>query len=171
MATDDYRTDLPVHAGRALRMARPWPVSDDPTSIGMIVGGIGTVILAAFVIARASTMYRDAGAASPEHEVGALIAQLLVVVALAAGVVFYRRGFSRRVVCLSAGVAGGLGVGFALLPYLVAHQSWLTVLLGIIVALFLDLVLTATAVVAALFLPLWWEPQPTAGEPNGNPPQ
>jgi hypothetical protein len=153
-------SDLPLDPSlrtRKLRLARPWPFSEDLIGFGVAIGGLAMLALGVFVMSRASTMYVKAGAASPESDAGALMAQLLVVVALVAGVVVYRRGYCLRLVYLCAGTAGGLGLVFALLPYLVARQSWLTTLLGTIVAVVFDLFLAGIAVVAARFLPLWWE--------------
>jgi hypothetical protein len=109
------------------------------------------------LVNRQTEIYQQAGAASFEAACGAAMAQLLVILALLGAGTAYRRGYSMRWVYAASGVAAALAVAFALLPHLAAGHSWLTTVLGFIVAIVFDLVLAVEVLLATAYVPLWWE--------------
>jgi hypothetical protein len=118
---------------------------------------IVALIYGVALVSRQAEIYHEAGAAPFEATSGAVMAQLLVVLALLGAGVAYRWGLPVRWVYLASGIAAALAVTFALLPHLAAGHDWLTTLLGFLVAIVYDLVLAVEVALATAYLPLWWE--------------
>lgn len=121
------------------------------------------------LVNRQAEIYQDAGAAAFEAASGAVVAQLLVILALLAAGAAYRWGFPIRWVYAAGGVAAVLAVGFALLPHLAAGNAWLTTLLGLLVAIGYDVLLAFEVALATAYLPLGWKRPATdpAQKPSG----
>jgi hypothetical protein len=147
----------PVTAARSLRLPRPWPFGHDATAVMSAIAVVIALIYGLSLVNRHGQIYEEAGAASFEAVSGAAVAQMLVILALAGAGVAYRRGFPMRWVFSAAGLAGVLAVTFALLPHLAADHSWLTTLLGFLVAIVFNLILAVEVLLATRYAPLWWE--------------
>jgi hypothetical protein len=142
-----------------LRLPRRWPFGQDATGVMAALAVVVALIYGLALVDRHAEIYREAGAAAFEAASGALVAQVLVLLALLAAGVAYRRGYPMRWVHLAAGVAAVFAVAFALLPHLAAGHDWLTTLLGFLVAIVFGLVLAVEVLLAAVYAPLWWERQ------------
>jgi hypothetical protein len=140
-----------------LRLPRRWPFGHDATGVMAAIAVVVALIYGVTLVNRQAEIYQEAGVASFEAASGAATAQFLVFLALVGAGTAYRRGYPMRWVYAAAGTAAALALGFALLPHLAAGHSWLTTLLGFIVAIVFDLVLAVEVVLATAYLPLWWE--------------
>jgi hypothetical protein len=149
----------PVAAGRERRPRPPrrWPFGHDATGVMAAIAVVIALIYGVTLVNRQAEIYEEAGAAAFEAASGATMAQILVILGLAGAGAAYRRGFPMRWVYAAAGVAALLAVVFSLLPHLAAGHSWLTTLLGFIVAIVFDIVLAVELLVATAYVPLWWE--------------
>jgi hypothetical protein len=142
---------------RGLRVAPPWPFQGDAPGVIAGFGGMATFIYGWALIVHHANIYMADGVAHPEAGSGALVSQVLILLALLGTGLLYRRGYPMRWVYAGLCVAAALAVGFALLPHLVAGHPWLDTLLGFIVAIVFNLFLTAYVALATAFAPLWWE--------------
>ncbi|KAB1116827.1 hypothetical protein F6X54_10100 [Micromonospora aurantiaca] len=108
---------------------------------GVIIG-VPMLFYAGFVISKHAEAYMQAGVPHDEAYAGAVTSQVLAVLALTATVAVAHRGLHRplRVV---ASIAAGFAAVFAVLPYAVAGQSPLTILLSLLTALLFNLVFAA----------------------------
>jgi hypothetical protein len=147
----------PVTATRSLRLPRRWPFGHDATGVMAAIAFVVALIYGLTLVNRHGQVYEEAGAAPFEAVSGAAVTQILVLLALVGAGAAYRRGYPMRWVFIAAGVAAVLAVTFALLPHLAAGHSWLTTLLGFLVAIVFDLILAVEALLAARYAPLWWE--------------
>jgi hypothetical protein len=158
MTTESHQA--PAAATRPpLRLPRRWPFGQDATGVMAALAVVVALIYGLTLVNRQAEIYREAGAAAFEAATGAVVAQVLVLLALLGAGVAYRRGYPMRLVYLGCGVAAGFAVAFALLPHLAAGHDWLTTLLGFLVAIVFDLVLAVEALLATVYAPLWWERQ------------
>jgi hypothetical protein len=121
------------------------------------VAVVVALIYGVTLVNRQAQIYEEAGAASFEAASGAATAQLLVLLGLLGAGAAYRRGRPLRRVYAAAGGAALLAVVVALLPHLAAGHSWLTTLLGFIVAIVFDALLAVEVALAVAYVPLWWE--------------
>jgi hypothetical protein len=156
MTTDSPHA--PVAAARPpLRLPRRWPLGQDATGVLAAIAVVIALIYGLTLVSRQAEIYEEAGAAEFEAASGAVVAQILVILALLGAGVAYRRGYPMRWVYLASGAAAVFAVAFALLPHLAASHSWLTTLLGFIVAIVFDLVIAVEVLLATVYAPLWWE--------------
>ena len=155
----------PAPAARSLRLPRRWPFGQDATGVIAAIAVVVALIYGLTLVSRHAEVYEEAGAASFEAASGAVVAQVLVLLALLGAGVAYR-GFPMRWVYVCAGAAAVLAVAFALLPHLAADHSWLTTLLGFLVGIVFDLVLAVEVLLTARYAPLWWERGAGASSPS-----
>lgn len=108
---------------------------------GLFVG-IPLFFYAKFVISHHADAYIAGGAPHDEAYAGAITSQIIAILGMVAVVAVAHRGLHRalRVVAIAA---GSFAVVFAVLPYLVAAESPLTILLSLLTALLFDAVLAA----------------------------
>jgi hypothetical protein len=157
MTTDSPHAPVAANGMPELRTPRRWPFGQDATGVMAAIAVVVALLYGVTLVNRQAEIYQEAGAALFEAASGATTAQLLVILALLGAGTAYRRGYSMRWVYTASAIAAVLAVGFALLPHIAAGHSWLTTLLGFIVAIVFDLVLAVEVLLATVYVPLWWE--------------